>query len=190
MKVFKMQFLSKLTSLIIFTLLSSFIFYLYGCKSSPTGPKDEGDTGSGTPRTSVPTQLVAEWYTGTVSSIDFYNPNNGVWGAPSGTGIFFKFNPDGYYEKGVLLQSTLYNCTMTFFAYNKGTMTVEGNKIVLYPTYGKIKSEDNCVAENNYEKADELQNETIFWEFGQDEYGNEVLWMRYETSDPSAFYER
>lgn len=190
MKVFKMQSLSKLTGLMVFTLLGSFIFYLYGCKDNPTGPKDEGNNDPGTPRTSVPAQLVAEWFTGTISSIDFYNPNNGVWGAPSGTGIFFKFYSDGYYEKGVLLQSSLYNCTMTFFAYNKGTMTVEGDKIVLYPTYGRIKSEDNCVQENNYEKADQLESETIFWELGQDEYGNEVLWLRYETSNPSAFYQR
>lgn len=189
MKVLKIQFPKKLTGLTLLILFSLFAFSLYGCNDSPTAAKDD-ENDPATPRTNVPGQLVAEWYTGTVSSVNFFNPVTGAWGAPSGTGIFFKFTPDGYYEKGVLLQSSLYGCTMTFFAYNKGTMTVEGNKIVLYPTYGRIKSVDNCVAENNYEKPDELHNETIFWEIGPDDFGNEVLWLRYETSNPSAFYQR
>jgi hypothetical protein len=177
---------SKRISIVVFTL---FIGVTLGCKGNPTAADDSSkDNGSNTPRTSVPAQLVNTWKTGTVSSVNFYNPNTGSWGPPSGVGMFFKFTPDGYYEKGVLLQSSLYGCTMTFFAYNKGTMTVEGDKIVLYPTYGRIKSIDNCVESNNYEKPDQLKSETLLWEYGQDEYGVETLWLRSPDSGPSAFH--
>lgn len=177
---------SKRISMTAFLLFIISILYLGGCKSSPTAADDNNN--NNTPRTSVPALLVNTWKTGTVSSVNFYNPNTGAWGAPSGAGMFFKFTPDGYYEKGVLLQSSLYGCTMTFFAYNKGTMTVEGDKIVLHPTYGKIKSVDNCVESNNYEKPDQLKSETLFWEHGQDEYGVETLWLRAPDSGPSAFH--
>ncbi len=175
--------------LLVAVLLLGMILHFGGCKSNPTASDDSNNNvGNNTPRTSVPAQLVSTWQRGTVSSINFYNPLTGTWGAPSGTGMFFKFTRDGYYEKGVLLQSSLYGCTMTFFAYNKGTMTVEGNKIVLYPAYGKIKSIDNCVEKNNYEKPDELKSETLLWEHGQDEYGVETLWLRYPEGNPSAFH--
>jgi hypothetical protein len=177
---------SKLAGMAVFAL---FMILMLGCKSNPTAADDNNNNnGNNTPRTSVPAPLVGAWQTGTVSSVNFYNPTTGSWGAPSGTGMFFKFTPDGYYEKGVLLQSSLYGCTMTFFAYNKGTMTVEGDKIVLYPTYGKIKSVDNCVADNNYDKPDQLKSETMLWERGQDEYGVETLWLRYPDGNPSAFH--
>lgn len=154
------------------------------CKKSPTDPDDDDRT----PRTSVPAALVGEWQSGTVSSVNFYNPATGAWGTPSGTGMFFKFTPDGYYEKGVLLQSSLYGHTTTFFAYNKGTITVKDSVIVIYPTYGKIKSVDNMVAENNYEKDDQLESETMLWAKGFDEYGFETLWLRYPDGAPSAFH--
>lgn len=184
MKTTQKRFLKLLIFSILFTF---FAFSLYGCSENPSDINDENKDPR-TPRTSVPQQLVASWTTGTISSINFFNTNTGAWSAPSGVGIFYKLTQDGYYEKGVLLQSSLYGCTTTFYAFNKGTVNLEANKIVLYPTYGKIKSEDNCVQDNNYEKADNLATETIYWELGVDEFGNEVLWLRYENGSPSAFY--
>ncbi len=187
MKTNKYNSLKKLMDIFAATLFMVFVLSLVSCKESPNSIDDDKND-ENTPKTSVPAALVGEWQSGTVSSVNFYNPTTGVWGAPSGTSMFFKFTQDGYYEKGVLLQSSLYGHTTTFFAYNKGTMTVEDNMIVLYPTYGKIKSVDNMVEENNYEKPDELKSETMLWEMGLDEFGVETLWLRYPDSDPSAFH--
>lgn len=193
MKVMEMQFPKTLAGIIMFTLFIFFAAALYGCSDNPAAPQDENNNppnpGTGTGNT-IPAALVGDWYAGDISSVNFYNPSNGSWGAPSGTGMFYKFKQNGTYEKGVLLQSSLYGCTMSFLAYNSGTMTVEGDKIVLTPTYGQIKSVDNCVAANNYEKPDELVTEIIFFEFAPDDFGNTPLWMRYETSSASAFYQR
>jgi len=170
-------------SFCLFLLISG----LNGCSEDSTGISD----GNGTPqapRTNIPEQLVGSWTTGNISSVNFFNPNTGSWSSPSGVGMFYKLTQDGYYEKGVLLQSSLYGCTSTFFAYNRGTVTVEGNKIAFYPSYGRIKSEDNCVEGNNYEKSDELSPETLIWELGTDDFGNEALWLSYENGSPSAFH--
>jgi len=176
-------------SIVITILCLIFAFSFPSCKESPTGVDDNtNNNNNNTPKTVVPSVLVGEWQTGTMSSVNFYNPTTGVWGTPSGTGMFFKFTQDGYYEKGLLIQSSLYGHTMTFFAYNKGTMTVKDNEIVLYPTYGRIKSVDNMVQQNNYEKPDELKSETLLWEKGLDDYGVETLWLRYPDSGPSAFH--
>ena len=185
MKRKKQDTFKNATFILVKSVLVILLILLVQCKKSPT---DIDDNKNNTPRTSVPAVLVAEWQSGTVSSVNFYNPNTGAWGAPSGTGMFFKFSKDGYYEKGVLLQSSLYGHTTTFFAYNKGTMTVEDDVIVLYPTYGIIKSVDNWITENNYEKPDELNTEAMVWELGVDDYGFETLWLSYPDSGPSAFH--
>ncbi len=119
------------TAAVVSGLIVIFAVYLGGCKSNPAATDDGSEGGNNTPRTSVPAQLVGAWYAGSVSSVDYYNPLTGAHGAPSGTGVYYKFTADGYYEKGVMLQSTLYNCTKTFYVYNQGTMTVAGDKIVL-----------------------------------------------------------
>lgn len=171
----------------IFYLLVAFGMFAAGC-SKDSGSINQPD--NSTPRTDVPVELAKEWYYGNLSSVNFFNPSTGQFSAPSGTGMFFKFSADGYYEKGVLLQSSLYGCSSTFFAFNKGTVVMEGNKIILYPTYGTIKSEDNCVSANNYEKPDQLEKEIMIWELGMDEYNTETLWLRYEDGSPSAFHIR
>jgi hypothetical protein len=173
--------------LVLYLLFVSFIL-AWGCSDDKSNPVNQPE--DSTPRSDVPQQLAKDWYYGNISSVNFFNPNTGGFSAPSGVGMYFKFSGDGYYEKGVLLQSSLYGCTSTFYAFNKGTMVVEGNKIILYPDYGKIKSEDNCYTENNYEKNDEIQQEIMYWETGFDEYNSETLWLRYEEGDPSAFHLR
>lgn len=165
-----------------------FALLLLGCSKDGSNPVS--GPAESTPRSEVPVQLAKEWYYGNISSTNFFNPGTGQFSAPSGTGMYFKFTTEGYYEKGVLLQSSLYGCTSTFYAFNKGTMVVEGNKITLYPTYGKIKSEDNCSTENNYEKPDDIQKEIMLWEIGLDEYNQETLWLRYEDGQPSPFHKR
>lgn len=168
-------------------LFLSFVFSLLitGCSK-----KDDSINGpaNSTPRTNVPQDLAKNWYTGSISSVNFFNTNTGQFSSPSGVGMYFKFSSDGYYEKGVILQSSLYGCSSTFYAFNSGTVAINNNRITLYPVYGKIKSEDNCVSSNNYEKPDQLGEETMIWQTGMDEYNSETLWLSYESGDPSAFH--
>ncbi|NUM74481.1 hypothetical protein HUU40_08980 [candidate division KSB1 bacterium] len=190
MSAYRLSTLHRRPAIIVLTMCLMFALLVSGCRKNPTAVDPDDNNGPDTPRTPVPTALVGAWYSGTVSDVNFYDRATGQFGSPSGTGIFLKLSAEGYYEKGVLLQSSLYNCTMTFFAYNSGTITFKDSTITLYPTYGRIKSSDNCVAENNYLKNDQLVTETIIAKLGEDEWGNETLWLRYPESNPSAFHRK
>lgn len=190
MSAYKISSLRRRSAIIASTMYLMLALLTSGCRKNPTTVAADNNDGPDTPRTPVPGALVGAWYSGTVSDINFYNRTTGNFGSPSGTGIFLKLSAEGYYEKGVLLQSSLYNCSMTFFAYNSGTITIKDSIITLYPTYGRIKSLDNCVPENNYLKNDQLVTETIIAKLGEDDWGNETLWLRYPESNPSAFHRK
>lgn len=155
------------------------------CSSASQGAPTNGTS---TPRTSLPTEVVGSWTSGTVSSSAFYDPGTGSFKSPSGTGVAFTFTSDGAFTKAVLLQQSMYGCTSRFLGWVEGTATADGTTLSLYPTKGKVKSEDNCVADNNYERADDPARETIKFERGTDEYGNETLWLAYPDGNPSAFH--
>ena len=156
-----------------------------GDEGSAQGPTDPGNSGSGD---RVPSAFVGTWVSGNVSPVGFYSPSSGSWGAPSGVGMFYKFQPNGQFERGVLLQSTLYNCTMSVLGYKRGTIEVDGSTFELRSTTHKMKSVDNCVQKNNYEKTLENDAETLILELGTDDYGNRALWIRSPGVGASRFY--
>ena len=161
-----------------------------GCSSDSEAATGPDPTPS---PTSVPAEFTGTWYAGNVSGVIFNNPNTGQWSSPSGTGVTYTFNRDGTYEKGVLLQSSLYGCTSSFLAYQRGTVRVSGAApatFELTASYARIKSVDNCVTKNNYEKDDPYRSETILVQRGRDEYNNEVLQIRSPDGHPSAFHRR
>ena len=151
----------------------------------PDTPTSPGNPGSGD---RVPSQYVGTWVSGNVSPVNFYSPSTGSWGAPSGVGMFYKFLPNGTYEKGVLLQSTLYGCTMSVFFYLRGTIRVDGSTFDLRSSMSKMKSVDNCVQKNNYEKTVENETETLMLRMGTDDYGNRALFIRSPDTSASRFY--
>ena len=153
----------------------------------PDKPGTPGNPGSGD---RVPSQYVGTWVSGNVSPVGFYSPSSGSWGAPSGVGMFYKFLPNGQYERGVLLQSTLYNCTMSVLGYQRGTIKVDGSTFELRSSTHKMKSVDNCVQKNNYEKTLENETETLILQLGNDDYGNRALFIRAPDTGPSRFYPR
>ena len=159
-----------------------------GDAATAAGPEDPGPPDTPASGDRVPSQFVGTWVSGNVSPVGFYSPSNGSWGAPSGVGMFFKFFANGQYEKGVLLQSTLYNCTMSVLGYQRGTIKVSGSTFELRSSTHKMKSVDNCVQKNNYEKTLENETGTIILQMGTDDYGNRTLFIREPDTGPSRFY--
>lgn len=161
------------------------LLVVHGCSKSVVDPP---------PGVDVPASIAATWQTGSVSSVNFFNASTGQFSSPTGTGLFYRFDHDGEYEKGMLLQSSLYGCTMTVVFYERGIVTAvegsldEGWTLQLHPTYGRQRSRDTCVAANNFERPHELADETLIAFLGQDEYGYEALFMRWPDSDWSAFH--
>ena len=127
-----------------------------------------------TPRTSVPTELAQQWYSGSVSPIGFFNPGTGQWASPSGEGLMFTFTSDGRFTNGFLANNSLYGCTVSFMVYLEGTLTVQGKSLTLYPNWGHKKFEAPCAPSNNENRRmrpDEVKTfeGQYLWEVGTDQ---------------------
>ncbi len=180
---------SKMVNERVHYLLYFFVFLtvFYGCSKDSGNPVNSNNS---TPRSDIPEPIAKEWYAGDLQVQTFLILQPEVSLHRQGREYFSSSLGTDIMRKEYCCSHLLYGCTSTFYAFNKGTVVIEGNKMTLYPTYGKIKSEDNCVSENNYEKPDNVTTEVIYWELGYDEFNQETLWLRYETGDPSAFHIR
>lgn len=118
--------------------------------------------------------LVGNWYQGSSSGVDYYNPSTGSWSPPSGSGFRYTFNADGTYEYSGLIQSSLYNCTMTIFGYETGTYSLQNDILVLTQKVSKMKSQDTCTSDFNYEKDVPLETDYRLLRFGQFQPTGEV----------------
>jgi hypothetical protein len=164
-----------------------------GSDGGPTSP-GTGDPGDGPGDNpgggDIPAALLDSWYAGDVSSTNFYQPSTGHWDNAGGTGLLYTFKADGTFEYGWRLYSRLYDCETSAMVYRTGTVTSDpaSGTLVLHTLTAKMHSEDNCNASGNYDKNIPLEEETLIYELGTDEYGNEVLWMRGPDTEPSAFH--
>jgi len=147
-----------------------------GSDDGPSGPGDDGNA----PRTTVPDELVGQWYSGNVSPTDYYNPNTGSWsGAGYGEGVLYKFTRDGHYEFAFQLTSRLYDCyTLTQF-YVRGTMTVDQAVATyqLHPVTAKRIERSNCGGGNS-DAAFEDDGESVYYEVGVGDDGTPELYTR------------
>jgi hypothetical protein len=150
------------------------------------GGGDEA-TGPDAPRTSVPAELVGTWFQGSVSNTDYYNPSTGSWAGPSGTGVAYTFTANGEYQHAGVLQSSLYGCTSIVFGWDRGAVAVRGTEVTLTATSGRLKSEDNCVAEYNYDKSIAVDPTVVTYEVGVDDYGTETLWLTWPDGQTLSF---
>ena len=166
-----------------------------GGSDGPSGPGEEPGDGPGNPGgppTSgvVPAEVVGTWYSGSVSSINFFTPSTGHWDNAGGTGEFYTLKADGTFEYGWRLYSRLYGCAMTVMVYRTGTIVSNSGQgsLVLRTAYARMRSEDNCNENGNYDKPIEEPDETLLYELGEDEYGYEVLWIQDDGSEAAAYH--
>src|SRR5690242_20364965 len=95
-----------------------------GCMSGEPSPE--------TPRSALPEGLAGEWFTGSLSSIQYYDRNTGEWQDPSGSGFYFVFDPDGFYETGAVIDSTASGCTLRLLGTEVGTVTIQDDQLTVY----------------------------------------------------------
>jgi Chaperone for protein-folding within the ER, fungal len=149
--------------------------------STPNTDNSVGTVPATQPQTN--NAIVGSWNMGSASSTSYYNSVTGEWAAPSGGGISYTFNPDGSYEYIVLVQSSLFSCTTSFFSYATGNYIVQDTVLALTPTQHKSKSEDNCSSSSNYEKDVPLETEYFFFKFGRDIFMDQDLGETLELTD-------
>lgn len=119
----------------------------------------------------IPPVLAGEWTSMHTSGVMFTNKATGSWAPPSGNGTQYKFFPDGRFQSASLIQSSLYNCTLTVNAWEEGTIEVNGNAITFHSRGGTLDSKDNCSQGSNYKKTLPANDKSYTWRMKQDEWG-------------------
>jgi hypothetical protein len=135
----------------------------------PQGAPARG--GDDTRPAGVPAELVGEWHARRGSGSSYYNPNTGSYGAPNGTIDSYKFFADGRYEHAILMQNSLYNCTIRIFGRETGVAVVDGNTLTITPGPGTLEYNDNCRPHLNSKKSTQMKGQRWQWQVGRDELG-------------------
>jgi hypothetical protein len=153
----------------------------------PTGPlfpvpsTDPLDRPSGSGAgVEAPDGIVGAWYSGTVSSVGYVDPDQGSYSSGGSEGLMYAFAPDGSWQSGWLLSSQLYSCLMRVMVYKDGVLTDSDpstGMLRLATVTAQIHSEDSCSADGNYERDLPPDGETLSWARTTDEYGD-VLMLR------------
>lgn len=87
----------------------------------------------------MPAELVGAWYSGSPSSVGFYDPTTGAWGSPSGSGFSYTFREDGTYQEGYVGQVRKDRCYTVFYLY-RGGCTRASCKSDQDPEPGRVES--------------------------------------------------
>jgi len=139
-----------------------------------------GSTGAGepeleTPRSALPPELAGEWFTGTLSSIQYYDQTTGVWQDPSGEGFYFVLGADGSYETGAVIDSTVGNCRMRLLGKEIGTVTLDGADLTVYRHWVKTHVANSCG--NDGERTQGQATRAVSWGIETDDSGLDWLVM-------------
>ena len=138
----------------------------------------------------TPERLVGTWSTSRVSTISYQNRVTGSFAPTSGHIFSYTIAPNGTYELSGLLQSSLYNCTISVFKWERGVLAVAGDRLTLTPREGKVTSKDTCRASS--EKEREAVDAPSTYSFRIElRDGKDVLVMKKASGeDWGAFYRK
>lgn len=142
-------------------LAGAIVLALVACESIiPLGPMpDPGPTPAPPVGGGMPAELVGGWYSGSPSSIGFYDLATGSWGSPGGSGFSYTFREDGSYQEGYLGQVRSGSCYTAFFIFIEGVARVQGASLTKTRSRGVLKVEDTCSPSLNEER--ELSGEEL-----------------------------
>jgi uncharacterized protein (DUF2141 family) len=101
----------------------------------------------------APSEVVGQWSHGSSTGVDYYNPSNGSWAPPSGTGALLSIAADGSFHFSTMVQSSFYSCTIDAVNFHEGKAAFEGDSLTLYPESSRQKYESSCNPGLNYDHA-------------------------------------
>jgi hypothetical protein len=130
--------------------------------------------------------LVGEWHKSQVSTIDFVNRSTGVHAGPSEESLNVRFEADGTFKLGWLLQSTLSNCSSRVLGDQRGEFTLADSTIDLEVTSNTLIRTDSCHPEGNSETHPGLGRSSYHLQLGRMKHGV-VLIMRGPTGKEEVY---
>lgn len=141
------------------------------------------------PDGNYPRVLAGRWSSVSTSNVQYTNQATGSWAPPSGEGTSWEIFPDGRWRSDSLIQSSLYNCTMTILAGESGRYRVNNGTITFDSVGGEMDSKDNCSRNGNYKKPLPARQYVYQWRVERDQWG-EKLCLASPGGKPSCFYRK
>lgn len=135
-----------------------------------------------TPRSTISSDLAGAWFTGTLSTIQYYDRDSGEWLDPSGEGFYFIFGRDGSYETGAVINSTVAGCTMRLLGNETGTIVQDGDELTVYRHRIKTHVENSCGNDGERTQGEATRLMSYFIE--EDENG--LPWLHLVHEDGSV----
>jgi hypothetical protein len=137
----------------------------------------------------VPAELLGEWIARRGSGSSYVNPNTGQTGGVNATIDSYKIFADGTYEHSILIQSSLYNCTLSTVGRETGPISVQGSSFLLTPRPGTLDSKNSCNPSLNEKQQTNENPETYSWRVQRGEHGLELCLQR-RSDNASACYQK
>ncbi len=121
----------------------------------------------------LPPQMIGDWSKMSTSTVTYQN-SAGSYAPPSGEGTTWHIFADGSFRSETLMQSSMYNCTMTIFVTESGAVRTNGSSVVFESVGGPMDSKDNCHREFNYRKTVPPRQYVYFWRVFHDQWGQHL----------------
>lgn len=141
--------------------------------------------GPATPRTPLEAPLAGSWFTGTLSSLQLYDRVTGAIQDRSGEGFYFVFGPQGDYETGAIIESTVAGCRMRMVGVELGTVTQAGNQLTLYRDHVTTHAVNSCGSAGDHTEGPAVHTWTFAVE--PDQEGREWLSLTREDGQVERY---
>jgi hypothetical protein len=138
-----------------------------------------------TPRSELPADLAREWYTGSLSAIQYYDRDSGEWQDPSGEGFYIIFEEDGSYESGAVINSIVAGCEMRLLGTEVGTATLAGDELTLHRHWVTTSVTNTCGDEGKRTQGEATTR--LSWSVDVDETGLEWLSLVHEDGSVERY---
>lgn len=143
------------------------------CSGEDGGGLDPDPSAPVTPRTDVPDQMTGDWFTGTISSIQYYDRSSGQWQTPNGTGFYIIIDDDGDYETGAIIETGSGFCKSRLYGVEVGTLEIDGTEVRIHRHWVRTRVVNTCGEDG--ERTLGPATRVVQWSIEIDETGREWL---------------
>lgn len=127
-----------------------------------------------TPAGKLPAEVLGDWTNASASTISFVDSSTGASAPHGGDMETYHILPDGTFKGEVVIQSTLYQCTVTAIIMESGNVFVNGGDLIFSRLGGSITNKSTCNSSLNYSKPLELRNLKYVWHTAAGQYGPQL----------------